>query len=337
MEFTMRRYQRSIACLTVVLLLHVPSAWAQQAPTDLPGARDHPAVSRFKGSVLENAASENFAALRVPLGPGKYRDSKLVFDNALTLEGRISAYYYVQPAAASPLEVLRNYETALTHAGFKTLYACELKACADALIPEAYRSELLYPRKWRGGRLNPGGGSSPRELRYWSGKATLNGADLYVIVWVAEPDSTWKAATASVVVVEPAPMETGKVTASLEAMKSGLQADGKIALYGLYFDTGKSEVKPESTPQLEEMAKLLKADPGLRVFIVGHTDNQGTLEGNVQLSVKRAEAVVAALVQRHGIDAKRLAARGVANYAPLTSNAAEAGRAKNRRVELVVQ
>jgi OmpA-OmpF porin, OOP family len=325
--------------LSVAVLMALPAAYAQKRPAELPGGKDHPAVSRFNGAVLENVAIENFVSLRIPQGPGKTVDSKLAFDNAVTVEGKLSAYYYVQPASASPLEVLRNYQSALTQAGFKPLYSCEVKTCSDARLPEDYRRELLGSRKWQGpaGRMNPGGGSSPRELRYWSGKATRNGADIYAIVWVAEPDSIWNAATTAVVVVEPAAMEGGKVNASLELMKSGLSSGGKIALYGLYFDTGKAEVKPESKPQLDEMAKLLNADPGLRVFIVGHTDNQGVLDANVQLSQKRAEAVVAALVQQHGIDGKRLAARGVANLSPVASNAAEGGRAKNRRVELVAQ
>ena len=85
------------------------------------------------------------------------------------------------------------------------------------------------------------------------------------------------------------------------------------------------------------MAKLLKAEAGLRVFIVGHTDNQGGVDDNLALSRHRAEAVAAALATEYGIDARRLSARGVANFAPLATNADEAGRAKNRRVELVVQ
>jgi OmpA-OmpF porin, OOP family len=222
-------------------------------------------------------------------------------------------------------------------AGFKELYACELKACEIGFLNERYREELLRAGKWRDGRLNPGGGGSPRELRYWSGKATRDGTDLCVIVWVTGPDSIWDAPTTSVVVIEPVALQTGQVTASLEQIETGLQADGRVALYGLYFDTGKAEVKPESTAQLNEMAKLLKGDPALRVFIVGHTDNAGALESNLQLSQRRAEAVVAALVQRHAVDGKRLTERGVANLAPLASNAVEAGRAKNRRVELVAQ
>ena len=325
--------------LIAIAAMAFSPAFAQRSPTELPGAADHPAVSRFKGAVLENVASENFASLRIPQGPGKLKDSGLAFEKATTVEGRLSAYYYIQPRTSSALEVLRNYQEALTQAGFSPLYACEPKACIDARIPEDYRRELLGVRKWKGpaGRQDPGGGSSPRELFYWSGKATRDGLDLYVIVWVTGPDSIWNAPTTSIVVIEPAALQTGQVTASLAQLKTGLQADGKIALYGLYFDTGKAEVKAESKAQLEEMAKLLKGDPGLRVFIVGHTDNQGALESNLQLSQRRADAVVAALVQQHALDGKRLTARGVASLAPLASNAVEAGRAKNRRVELVAQ
>jgi OOP family OmpA-OmpF porin len=84
------------------------------------------------------------------------------------------------------------------------------------------------------------------------------------------------------------------------------------------------------------VARLLKADAGLKVFVVGHTDNAGALEGNMKLSQDRAQAVVQALV-RSGIDAARLRAYGDGPYAPVTSNDTEAGRAKNRRVELVKQ
>jgi OmpA-OmpF porin, OOP family len=139
-------------------------------------------------------------------------------------------------------------------------------------------------------------------------------------------------------VIEEKPMQTGQVTVSKAAdMSAGLASEGKIALYGVYFDTGKAEVLAPSKPQLEEMAKFLQTDRGANVFVVGHTDNQGSLDANLALSQRRAEAVVKTLIADFKIDAKRLVAKGVANFSPVTSNAAEAGRAKNRRVELVGQ
>ena len=104
-----------------------------------------------------------------------------------------------------------------------------------------------------------------------------------------------------------------------------------------YIDTGQAVLRPESTAQLAEMAGALKAAPALKVYIVGHTDNQGELQGNSTLSQKRADAVVAALSSKYGIAPARLLGRGVANLAPLASNDSEAGRAQNRRVELVVR
>jgi OmpA-OmpF porin, OOP family len=326
------------AALMAVVSTTVLPAFGAGKAVELPGGQDPPVVSRFKGSVLQNAASERSESLRIPMGPGKtLANGALGFDASVIVQGKISAYHYVQAADVSLNEVYQNYRTALQAAGFEPLYSCEPAACQAAQINERYRTELLYPRKWNSGRISPGGGSSPRELRFWAGKATRGGADVYVIVWVSEADSMWERAQTSIVVVEPAAMVTGQVVASLQQMQSGLQAEGKIALYGLYFDTGKAEVKPESKPQLEEIAKLLKAAPDLRVYIVGHTDNQGSLETNQPLSQRRAEAVAGALAALHGIAARRMTARGVASLAPVASNAAELGRAKNRRVELVAQ
>jgi len=94
-------------------------------------------------------------------------------------------------------------------------------------------------------------------------------------------------------------------------------------------------VKPESQPTLAEIAKLMKSDTSLRLHVVGHTDNQGKPDYNLDLSRRRAASVVAQLTGAYGIAANRLDAFGCGVYAPVASNEAEAGRAKNRRVELV--
>src|SRR2546423_380504 len=103
-------------------------------------------------------------------------------------------------------------------------------------------------------------------------------------------------------------MEDGKVVVNAETINKALAEEGKIALYGIYFDTGKAELKPESKPQLEEMARLLQKNPSLKAFIVGHTDNQGSVDMNLTLSQQRAESVIASLTQSYKIDAARLRA-----------------------------
>lgn len=126
-----------------------------------------------------------------------------------------------------------------------------------------------------------------------------------------------------------------EVVASAELFKSGLNTTGHVEVPGIYFDTGKAELKPESQAAIAEVAKLLQADLTLKVHVVGHTDNLAALELNLKLSLARAEAVVQALVSKHGIAANRLGAQGVGPLAPVASNGTDEGRAKNRRVELV--
>jgi outer membrane protein OmpA-like peptidoglycan-associated protein len=126
-----------------------------------------------------------------------------------------------------------------------------------------------------------------------------------------------------------------EVSMDANAMANDLTAGGRVAIYGIYFDSGKSDLKPESEPALAEMAKLLRQNSGLKVFVVGHTDMVGDAAMNVRLSQARAQSVVTALTTRYGIAGTRLAPFGNGPYAPVASNKDEDGRAKNRRVELV--
>ncbi len=128
-----------------------------------------------------------------------------------------------------------------------------------------------------------------------------------------------------------------EVEADAKTMAADIGASGKAVLYGIYFDVDKAEVKPESEPALTEITKLLGQDPGLTLYIVGHTDNTGALDHNMKLSQERAEAVVKALVAKRGVAADRLKPYGVGPLAPVTTNDTEEGKAKNRRVELVKQ
>ncbi len=127
------------------------------------------------------------------------------------------------------------------------------------------------------------------------------------------------------------------IVASAEALAGDIRQAGHAAVYGILFDTGKTELKPESDQALAEIAKLLGADPGLKLHVVGHTDSTGVFDANMRLSQGRADAVVDALVRRFGVAAARLRAHGVGPLAPVASNGDEEGKAKNRRVELVKQ
>lgn len=335
----------SLATAVASLALVLPLAQAADKPVaDVRGAQDHPLIKRFTGSSLVGYRVSDWEQISLPIGMA-VADRKM--KETVTLEGKVTRLVYLAPRGKAPLEVYRNYEQALAAAGFKRVFACE-KDCANLYFAWHDTLNVVTGFKWADGSITTPSGSryslygaiASEQGRFLYGTLprTGGGDDVHVLLYnsVAENLTTETTGT-TLIIVEPKAMATGQVMVDAKAMQSGLQADGKIALYGIYFDTGKAEVKPESKPQLEQMAKLLLSQPALKVYIVGHTDNQGVLDANLALSQQRALAVSAALTGGYKIDAKRLLAKGVANLAPVAPNAAEDGRARNRRVELVLQ
>jgi len=169
-----------------------------------------------------------------------------------------------------------------------------------------------------------------------------SGGDRYTTVHFAKGDKeVWMAlhvvaygAVYNMEIIETQAMQQ-EVTLDAAAMASSIADTGSVAIYGINFDTAKSDIKPESQPAIDEIAKLLNNKPLLKVGIVGHTDMVGDATANMKLSQARAQAVITTLVTKHGIAATRLVAFGAGPWAPLASNKTDDGRAKNRRVELV--
>ncbi len=313
---------------------------AQEARIDLPGAQDHPLIKRFTGSWLAGYRADAFSQGVFPVSDKVDKD-KLV--EPVVIEGKVFKLHYIAPTGKSTLEVHRNYEQALQAAGFVQKYACQLAACSNVF----FALSLGDGAKWADGaivspdkknRYQASAAPSYEEAHLSYGTITKNGSLVHVMIYtsVAAFKITESAYT-YIQIAEPKAMQTGQVSVDTNALKAGIEADGKIALYGVYFDTGKSVVKPESKMQMDEIAKLMQSQPSLKLIIVGHTDNQGTIESNLVLSQQRAEAVSQFLILNNKIPANRLIARGVANYSPVATNISEAGRAKNRRVELVAQ
>ncbi len=316
----------------------LPFAHASMPAKDTAKGQEPALVTRFQGSKLVGFGLKEFDEVNLVAGKRTAdKDGKGV-NNLLRLEGKYTRMAYNYAPDRSSLEVMRNYQMALEKAGLKPLFTCTREECG-----KDFGSYLLDNRL--GDNFISGEGAwSPfnygrNDMRYQLSKGTLsNGATVHVAVYVVDPVQKYNGAV-YVEVVEAKAMETGKVAASLNAadMAKGIASEGKVAIYGVYFDTDKADVKPESKAALLEMAKMLQKDSALKVHVVGHTDNVGAAARNLELSQKRADAVVRALATDHKIDAKRLSAKGVASYAPVASNDNEAGRGKNRRVELVKQ
>lgn len=289
---------------------------AAQAQThDIAGARDYPGIGRFQGSWITGYSVKDFDAVRLQAAP--FKDGKAA--DARRLEGRATRIAYRTGPGPSILEVSRNFENQLAKAGFETLLACDADACGG--IPFVENVDALpIPQMWVDGF----------DYRYYAGRKSEGGRETYAAMLVSRNND---AITAQLTVAVVGALENKMVDAA--AMAKGLGDKGHIALYGIYFDTDKAVLKAESRPTLGEIAKLLTSQPKLSVFIVGHTDNQGAFDHNMNLSRQRAEAVAAALVQTYRIDKARLRTAGVGYLAPVGSNASEDGRALNRRVELV--
>ena len=314
---------------------------------DVEGGQDHPLVSRFAGSQLIGYQQLDYdgGVFYLPnqdqgFDPGRELD----LEAPQVVEGQISRLVYVAPAGKTALEVHRNFEQALKSAGLQVATAVDgrkawwrigahwranfkgirlLSPFAADISPFEDQGFYLYGTLANGGKTVA--------VSVLTGPVSLFARDHY------QTAETTAQAAVAIQIVESKEMASGQVTVSADAIGKGLAAEGRIALYGIYFDTGKHQLKPESSAQLDAMAQLLTAKPALRVHIVGHTDNAGDFSANLQLSQRRAEAVVKALVEQYQIDARRLSAQGVASLSPVAGNGSEAGRALNRRVEMVEQ
>ncbi len=304
-----------LAGLTLVLSLALP-AIAVAASDDLADSADHPRIGRFEGAWITAHEIRDFDAYTLPVGSIKGKTGPSV-----ALEGRVFRIAYKQDPGPSILEIARNFENRLVERGFEILYKCDAKACGG--YDFRYGIEVLPVPKMD---------VDLSRFRYIAARApAAEGVpETHVSVLISNLGTTTRT---QVIVVEREAMAARMIDAT--QMEEGINADGRIALYGIQFDTDSAAIKPSSEPSLSEIAKLMAATPGLKLLVVGHTDNQGSLDYNMDLSRRRAAAVVAALVGTHGIDRARLSSAGVGFLAPVGSNRTEAGRALNRRVELI--
>ena len=329
-------FSRRGSCLGFLLVFLMSFFPVSPAPgADIKGGKDSPLLRRYEGSFIVQYSAKEYDVTVIPLGKTEYRGDRYVFTASEKAEGRTARLLYVAPAGRSALEVFRNYEGELKEKGYEILFS----GSKDELGPYDSFAETLYGRD----RQYPiPGDERTKNQQFLSARLVRTEGNVYVTVCAFE-NNFWGSETkmekgrtyCRVDIVETKPMETKMTVVTSEEMAQGLETSGRIALYGIYFDTDKADIKPESKPALEEMAKLLKAFPDLRVLIVGHTDSTGDREYNMGLSRRRAEAVVKSLRDHYGIAASRLIPAGVGMLAPVASNRTEEGRAKNRRVELV--
>jgi len=312
------------------LVLGVSVALAE----DIPDSEDHPLVGRYEGSEITEYAHVDYDESYGLIAPNDWT-SKVPNNQTdrsgsewQRLEGEVWKIRYQMPEKRSSLEIYRNFQQSLKEQGFEPVFECMDAACFvgthDAL---PYQMGELYDRR--------AGNSTAYwdHARYTFQKLKADDGAVYAIVLIGEKDGQ---AVGWVEVVKTKEMETGKIVVeSADEMMEALKRDGRVSLYTLSFDTDKATLKPEADPTLIEINKLMVKHPELKLLILGHTDNQGSAEYNMDLSSRRAASVVSALIDRFAIDSARLKSEGKGLTEPAASNDDEAGRALNRRVELV--
>ncbi len=247
------------------------------------------------------------------------------------------------PKDRSTLEVFRNYQSELKGDNVEILFSCEKNECGKK-DGQVLVQKILYPPEAQLkniSKVTEHAFSLPVEMRYLSAKITGD-KEAYLSLFVAQEtfDHFEETADRTLIlldIVELEAMETKMVVVPAEEMAKELNEKGSFSLYGIYFDTDSSVIKPESKEALVEIEKLFNQNPAMKLYIVGHTDNVGGFEYNMDLSQKRGKAVVEALVKNHGVDPNLLKAYGVGMLAPKASNDTEESRSLNRRVELVKQ
>ena len=349
----MRRWLAVASGALAVLALALPAFAIDKVPTqDVPKLQDLAGIKRFAGSFLVFRDDVAFDEVAFPASKVTYSDNKLSSAKSVAKSGQRTMLAYVTPSGRSPLEVLRNYQASLKAAGFASLYECEEDACgaADAFtggnnfnFANTLFKDRIYSTE-RSAAHVCAAGAQITGFRYALMDNPTSGETVAVLTWrplikgyaLPCPDAMEANTSALVFRVQAKAMEEKMTTVSVGEMTTQLNANGKVAIYGILFDSAKADIKPESKASLDEIAKLMKATPALKLHVVGHTDNAGGLEGNFDLSKRRAGAVKDALVKQYAIPADRLTANGVSYLAPVSTNTTDAGRAKNRRVELVL-
>ena len=282
---------------------------------------------------MSTAAIPPFPYLEMPAGTDGYHKDGKDFDRAWVIagdelravEGRTSERWFPPSAVKmSMLSAFRNYEAAIKSMGgvrVDTVHPLDPAFIArNGGDKEALLKKLAIPNSHL-----TAPGDTPTFSQYLVRTPKGN-------IWIAL-DFFDDDLNLSIEVVQEQAMEQTISLVKADAMAAALAKDGHIALY-LNFDNDSDIIRADSQPAIEEIVKMMAADPSLKVLVEGHTDNTGKAAHNTSLSRARAESVVKAISAK-SIGKDRLKPEGVGADRPLADNGSEEGRAKNRRVELV--
>ena len=321
---------RATAVAIILILISTPAV-----AKDIDGIVEHPMIKRYPGQVIAWQHIENYQPYKVAIGPvAGYRK----ITDWIETEGRVTrTFYKYEGEERTYSEIYKNYLDALKAEDFDIL--------GEGIFADR-KGNAIGSRQWMEVTFRANPVNKPGAVgTMFSGTSSSGGAGVivakkeraagtaYVIVYVEQHSKNYVGTLIDIVEVEAA--ETGFIVIDAEAMGSDIDEYGRVVLDGIVFDFDKATLKPESKAALDEIAKYLSAHPDKKFYVVGHTDSKGTFAYNSKLSSDRALAVADTLKKDYGIASDRLEPHGVGPLVPVFSNGSDAGRDKNRRVELV--
>jgi OOP family OmpA-OmpF porin len=282
------------------------------------------------GAVLAAEDARPFEIVELPEGPWAGGPPPVV-----AAEGAVTRRAWRVPDGGAPDAAIAAIRDALAGTGHRILYACADRTCGgydfrfalDLLPAPAMFVDL-------GNYLYLLAEGTDGALVSVVASAGLGAAYIHVTTVApgAPPAAGVPAEPAAPRVTEAPP----QVTQAPSDLAVRLQAEGHVVLDGLEFPSGSASLPGDRYASLAALAAFLEANPAAAVLLVGHTDAEGALEGNLALSRARAEAVRTRLIGTYGIDGARLRAEGAGYLAPVASHLTPEGRAANRRVEAVL-
>jgi OOP family OmpA-OmpF porin len=357
---------KKLMLFTVILIISTTvfsKVIVPELPTvDIEGGKDHPLLKRYTGSFIVAYQHKGYDEFTFPLSKlleGKRSNYFLPYtpEQAKTVEGPYTRLVYLMPADRSPLEIIRNYQDEILDQGGKVLYECKREECGGdkqrgishaggrgSNVDESL-AMFLRPRERLGLEdYSQGWCASIADImdqRYLVAELPEVGTYISIHTYTIKDFyytncNAFKGRTVAVVdIVDGKPREKNMVTVAASDMAQQISATGSVSLYGIFFDSNSASVREDSAATLQEIAKLFQQQPDLNLLVVGHTDNEGAFEYNMNLSQNRAQSVVDELSAKYEVSPERLVPVGVSYASPVSTNATAEGQALNRRVELV--
>ncbi|MCF6240301.1 MAG: OmpA family protein [Bacteroidales bacterium] len=323
---------KKLPVILAVALMISTNLFAQNSPgtPDKKGCKDYPGISRFIGATIHDCSTIDYGIFYLGLDQPIERDFNghgQFFKKYLEVKGKITNIQYLIPLQTSVLKVYENYDNAMKKAAYNVLYS------------EKSKNSCFYREDYYGGSQpfvngvdDFYGNKCDVDYYYTVYAGVRDSLNIYVVLLVGQ---TGDEIIVNQSVIETVPLELNLVSA--DNIAQNIELTGHSIFYDIHFTTGSAVIDAKSDNQMKQIAEYLNAHKDKKFYIVGHTDNVGDFASNMTLSENRGKAVMNELVSKYNVDANQLKAYGVANLSPVTSNKTDAGKARNRRVEIVEQ